>query len=167
MPSAIGKRTKLAPLALQSMKTSGPVFRSFSVRDLGPPSGTGLKQLVFHNHSRSYRVKEVPEVCGFAIRDFQEFDGSLWVATELGLSRLTQRDGLQWTNDVPDLSDPMLMRQVECDDLFAELLSSKKFAETEGFDLGFAFDVFWERLSDLWPEFVRRYLRELHGLQPE
>ena len=133
----------------------------------GPESGTGLKRLVFHDNSDSYRVEEVPEVCGFAIRDFQEFEGSLWVATELGLSRLSEQDGEHWTNFVPDMSDPSLMREVECDDLYAELLSSKTFAETEGFDLGYAFDDFWKRLSELRPEFVRRHLRKLHGLSPE
>lgn len=129
----------------------------------GPGSGTGLKQLFFHEYSKWYRVKEVPEVCGFAIRDFQEYDGSLWVATELGLSRLTEKDGLLWTNFVPDLANPSLMREVQCDDLYAELLSSKAFAESEGFDMGFAFDDFWNRLTELRPGFTRRYLRELHG----
>ena len=133
----------------------------------GPPSGTGLKKLVFHDYTKEYRVEEVPEVCGFAIRDFQEFDGSLWIATELGLSRLTEQDGLHWANFVPDLSDPSLVREVRCDDLYAELLSSNEFAQTEGFDIGYAFDVFWERLSELRPQFVRRYLRELHGLSVE
>lgn len=133
----------------------------------GPGSGTGLKRLVFHERSQWYRVKEVPEVCGFAIRDFQEFEGSLWVATELGVSRLIEQDDLRWTNFVPDLEDPSLMREVQCDDLYAELLSSEKFAETEGFDMGFAFDVFWRRLAELRPGFTQRYLRKLHGHEQE
>jgi hypothetical protein len=141
--------------------------QTFLAECAGPPSGTGLKQLVFHDYSESYRVKEVPEVCGFAIRDFQEFEGELWVATELGLSRLTEQDGLRWTNFVPDMSGSSLVREVQCDDLYAELLSSKTFAGTEGFDLGYAFDDFWERLSELRPEFVRQHLRELHGVSSE
>lgn len=131
----------------------------------GPAPGTGLKQLYYHDYSREYRVKEVPEVCGFAIRDFQEFDGALWIASELGLARLNANDGLEWTNYVPDLADPRLMREVECDALYAELLSSERFANTEGFDIGFAFEVFWDRLMALRPAFARRYLRELHGLE--
>lgn len=133
----------------------------------GPPSGTGLKMLSFHQYSKSYRVEEVPDVCGFAIRDFQEHDGALWVATELGLSRLTENNGLHWANYVPDLDDPALMRPVECDALYAELLSSREFAETEGFDIGNAFDVFWDRLSELRPGFVQQYLRELHGMNSD
>lgn len=133
----------------------------------GPPPGTGLKRLSFHQYLQRYQVEEVPEVCGFAIRDFQEFDGGLWVATELGLSRLVEDNGRHWTNYVPDLDDSSLMRKVDCDALYAELLSSREFAETEGFDIGNAFDVFWNRLSELRPNFVRRYLRELHSISPE
>ena len=130
----------------------------------GPAPGTGLKKLWLHPNLNRYQVAEVPEVCGFAVRDFQEFDGALWVATELGLSRLVEDDGLHWTNFVPDLADASLMREVQCDTLYTELLSSQEFAETEGFDIGYAFDAFWERLNELRPEFVRRYLRELHGI---
>lgn len=133
----------------------------------GPPAGTGLKQLVFHEFSKSYRVKEVPEVCGFAIRDFEQYHGALWVATELGLSRLTDDGELSWSNYVPDLDDPSFMRELSCDVLYAELLSSQEFADTEGLDLGFAFDDFWNRLSQLRPQFVRRYLRELHDIEPQ
>ena len=133
----------------------------------GPTSGTGLKMLSFHQYWKRYQVEEVPEVCGFAIRDFQEHDGALWVATELGISRLTEDNGLHWANYVPDLDDPELMRPVECDALYAELLSSREFAETEGFDIGNAFDVFWDRLSEHRPDFVREYLRELHGINSD
>ncbi len=135
----------------------------------GPAPGTGLKRLYVHPYSKRYQVEEISAVCGFAIRDFQEHDGALWVATELGLSRLTDsdNDGLQWANYVPDLKDPSLMRPVACDALYVELLSSQKFAETEGFDIGNAFDVFWERLGELRPDFVRRHLRRLHGITTE
>lgn len=133
----------------------------------GPTPGTGLKKLKYYPHSDFYGVDEVPEVCGFAIRDFQEFDGALWIATELGLSKLVDDDGAVWTNFVPDLDHPELLRQVSCDAFYTELLTSSRFAEIEGFDIGNAFDVFWKRLSTLRPNFARRYLRELHGHSAE
>lgn len=120
----------------------------------GPAPGSGLKRL------KRNSIVEVPEVCGFAIRDFQEFDGALWVATELGLSR--RKDGV-WTNYIPDMDHPGLLRETTCDDLYTELLTSAEFAKFEGFDIGNAFDIFWERLSVLRPNFTRRYMRELHG----
>ena len=113
---------------------------------------------------RTYnRVYEVPEVCGFAVRDFEEFQGALWAATELGLSKLVDDDGPKWINYVPDLNDPAWFREITCDALYAELLESEEFAETEGFDMGYAFDVFWKRLTTLRPAFARRHLRKLHG----
>jgi len=127
----------------------------------GPPSGEGLKRL--KQFTDSYGVEEVPEVCGFAVRDFQELNGALWVATELGLSKLTDDGGPIWTNFVPDLNHRDLMRQVTCDALYEELLKSTRLANTTGFDIGNAFDVFWERVSTLRPDFARRYLRKLHG----
>ena len=128
----------------------------------GPHSGTGLKRLRHYEPRDWYTVEEVPAACGFAVRDFQEFDGALWVATELGLSKLVDEDGLVWTNFVPDLAEPELFREIDCDDLYTELLTSDEFANIEGFDIGNAFDIFWERLSKLRPKFTRRYMRELH-----
>lgn len=132
----------------------------------GPAAGTGLKTLQFNTYAQNYELEPVSEVCGFAIRDFQEFGGSLWVATDFGVSRLTTGESSKWTNFVPDLESETLMREVECDSIYAELLSSEEFANTEGFDLGFAFQDLWKRLRNHRPEFVRRHLRELHGLAP-
>ena len=129
----------------------------------GPAQGVGLKKLEHHRGQDNYVAYDVPEVCGFAIRDFQEFDGALWVATELGLSKLTDDGGPRWKNFVPDLEHPDFMRQTTCDDLYVELLQSKRLADTAGFDIGNAFDVFWKRVSTLRPGFATRYLRELHG----
>ena len=130
----------------------------------GPPGGTGLKRVQYYPQSDFYTLKDVPEACGFAIRDFQEFGGALWVATDLGLSRLTTDGGRRWTNFMPDLEDPGLMREVGCDELYESLLHSDDLANTAGLDLGNAFDGFWRQLAILRPDFMRRYMRKLHGL---
>lgn len=129
----------------------------------GPSPGGGMKRLGTQRGRDYHRAYEVPEVCGFAVRDFQEFHGALWAATELGLSKLVDDDGPKWINYVPDLNDPAWFRELTCDELYSELLESEEFAETEGFDMGYAFDVFWERLTTLRPAFTRRHLRKLHG----
>ncbi|MEM8682186.1 MAG: hypothetical protein AAGF72_02080 [Pseudomonadota bacterium] len=129
----------------------------------GPAPGAGMRRL-YRSPYLDYAVAEnVPEVCGFAIRDFQEFDGALWAATELGLSRLTDEEGPVWSNFVPDLDDPALFRELSCDELYIELLSSEEFANVAGLNVGNAFDAFWKRLSVLRPGFTVRYLRKLHG----
>jgi len=73
----------------------------------GPPGGSGLKYLKYWEYSDIYALEEVPEVCGFAIRDFQEFRDALWVATDLGISKLTNAEDLRWDSFVPDLSSPV------------------------------------------------------------
>lgn len=133
----------------------------------GPPSGGGMKRLDRYQDTDHYTAEDVPEVCGFAVRDFQEFNDALWVATELGLSKLAHSSDPEWVNFVPDLNDPGLMRELSCDELYKELLSSSRLAETAGFDIGNAFNVFWQRLSQLRPEFITRYVRELHNLPTE
>ena len=55
------------------------------------------------------------------------------------------------------------MRATSCEDLYVELLTSSEFAQMAGFDLGNAFDGFWKTLSELRPDFMRRYMRKLHG----
>lgn len=85
------------------------------------------------------------------------------MVADLGISKLANDGTLVWTNYVPDLSHPDLMREISCDQLYADLLSSNEFAAIAGFDIGNAFDVFWQRLTSLRPEFMRRYMRELHG----
>ncbi len=129
----------------------------------GPQSGVGLRKLVHYPAYDHYVVDDVPEVCGFAIRDFQEFAGALWVATELGLSKLVDDDGPRWSNYLPDPDHADLMREATCEEIYVELLRSKRLAETAGFDIGNAFDVFWQRLSRLRPDFAIQYLRQLHG----
>ena len=114
---------------------------------------------------REIGIHLAPEICGFAVRGMVEHDGQLWVATDLGLSVGTEQDEgtVAWTNYVPDLEHELLMRPVACYDLYEELLRSPRIATDFGFDMGYAFEDFWRRLSSLRHEFVRDYLRKLHG----
>lgn len=131
----------------------------------GPPPGVGLRRLAeIYDEAVATHV---PEVCGFAIRDFEEFAGSLWVATELGLSRLNADPGSEWVNFVPDLDHPGLFRQVTCEDLYGDLLRSPVMAQAASLGIGNAFDAFWNRQRELRPDFVRRYIRKLHGHEVE
>jgi hypothetical protein len=96
------------------------------------------------------------------------FRGDLWVASDLGLARAQGAESgpVVWQNFVPDLNDERLMRPVACDALYEELLRSPILATTRGFDLGYAFEEFWNTLSKVRPAFVSRYPRRLHGLEP-
>jgi len=135
----------------------------------GPQNGFGLKRydLGWSNREDHY-VRDVPEVCGFAIRKFAVFDGDLWVATDLGLARSskTEEGNIKWQNYVPDLGDERKMRPVECEDLYEELLRSPRIATDTVFTSGYAFEEFWRQLADIRPDFASQYLRRLHGHEP-
>jgi hypothetical protein len=59
--------------------------------------------------------------CGFSVHDLALDAESLWVATDLGLSRWDRRTE-KWESFVPDLDDPVLMRPTTCEALYTELL---------------------------------------------
>ncbi len=134
----------------------------------GPQNGFGLKRYDLAWSKEHNIVRDVPEICGFAVRKFAVFDGDLWVATDLGLARSTKplEGKLKWQNYVPDLSDERKMRPVECADLYEELLRSRRIATDTAFDMGYAFEDFWGRLTDLRPGFTSQYLRRLHEHEP-
>ena len=66
-----------------------------------------------------------PEVCGFVVHDMLRVEDKLWVATDLGLTEITDPGGLfpsGFRNFVPDSKAPNRVREVTCEDLYDELL---------------------------------------------
>lgn len=131
----------------------------------GLQNGYGLQRFNLLDQNSYGFADDVPEVCGFAVRKFVVFDGDLWVASDLGLARSRRaKDGkLMWQNYVPDSENEYTMRPVECPDLYEELLHSSRIVMEDPLHMGFAFDDFWYRLSQLRREFVASYLRKLHN----
>ena len=61
-----------------------------------------------------------PEVCGFVVHDMLRVEDKLWVATDLGLTEITDPGGLfpsGFRNFVPDSKAPNRVREVTCEDL--------------------------------------------------
>ena len=108
--------------------------------------------------------------CGFLVSDMLVHSDSLWIATELGLSKVSKSSDrfkkFEWTNYVPtdDPEDPM--REVTCDELYAELLRSEDLASAPPNDDGYPYGVLWQRISKLRPDFAWQYVRKLNGLEP-
>ena len=132
----------------------------------GPASGYGIRRLDLKSPDPS--VVDVPEVCGFAVREMLVFDDELWIATELGLARAKKRQDKRqvWENYVPDLAYEGLMRPVTCEALYAELLRSPRSVTDTAFDSD-VFEDLWTRLRELRSTFIQRYLRQLHGHDPQ
>ena len=128
----------------------------------GPEDGFGVTR--FDLRMKEPRDREVNEVCGFAIRKMIKHDNQLWIATDLGVS-VGQEDlngEVEWQNYVPDIENEQVLRPVECDQLYKELLKSSRLASATGFDMGYGFEDLWRKLNGR-PGFKTKYLRELHG----
>jgi len=110
------------------------------------------------------------EGCGFLVSDMLVHSGSLWIATELGLSKVTKSDErfnkFKWTNYVPTGDNDHPMREVSCDELYEELLQSAKLASAPPNDDGYPYGVLWQRINKLRPNFAWQYIRKLNGLAP-
>ncbi len=110
--------------------------------------------------------------CGFLVSDMLVHADSLWIANELGLSRVRLSGSsarfrrFAWTNYVPSGNPGNPMREVTCDELYEELFQSPELAAGPPNDEGHPYGVLWSRISELRPHFAWQYVRKLNGLEP-
>ena len=110
--------------------------------------------------------------CGFLVSEMVVHSDSLWIATELGLSKVTLSGSsarfkkFDWTNYVPTGDDNNPMREVTCDELYEGLFQSQELAAAPPNDDGYPYGVLWGRISKLRPNFAWQYVRKLNGLEP-
>ncbi len=111
----------------------------------------------------------VMETCGFIVSDMVVHDDSLWIATEMGLSRVSKSGDrykpFTWKNYVPTGNSENPMREITCDQLYAELFQSSDLASATPNDSGHPYGVLWHRVSKLRPNFAWQYVRRLNGLE--
>ena len=133
----------------------------------GSYDGIGVLSAEFANDQ--LYAGRVMETCGFIVSDMLVHDDSLWIATEMGLSKVSKSGDrykpFNWTNYVPtgDEEDPM--REVTCDEVYEELFQSTDLASALPNDSGHPYGVLWHRVSKLRPNFAWRYVRKLNGLE--
>ena len=110
--------------------------------------------------------------CGFQVSDMVVYSDALWIATELGLSKVSlsgsryQYKKFDWTNYIPTGDAEKPMREVSCDDLYEELFQSEELAAAPPNDDGPPYAVLWGRISKLRPNFAWQYVQKLNGLKP-
>ena len=66
-------------------------------------------------------------MCGFAVHDMKVWNNALWVASDMGVSvRTPETKGNPkvWSHYVPSKDNSKSLREVECLDLYEELLMS-------------------------------------------
>ena len=100
-------------------------------------------------------------MCGFVVHDLYPVGDSLWVATDMGLTRVRDAGARRPTfeNYVPDPSLPGGLKKVTCDELYRGLLAS---LSSEQNMLGES-PLYWfvGSLVAHSPRFAERTLREL------
>lgn len=136
--------------------------------ECGTGMGVGvLNGLVTNN----YLYTNSAGTCGFMVSDMVVHSDALWIATELGLSKVelsgsrSDYTKLKWTNYVPTGDSEKPMREVTCGELYGELLQSEELASAPPNDSGYPYGVLWNRINQLRPNFAWQYVRRLNGLE--
>lgn len=140
--------------------------------ECGTGIGVGVLSAFFANNEMYADWTLGAGTCGFQVADMVVHSDALWIATELGLSKVSlsgsryHYEKFVWTNYVPTGDAARPMREVTCDQLYEELFQSEELATAPANDDGPPYAVLWSRISELRPNFAWQYVRKLNGLNP-
>ncbi len=136
--------------------------------ECGTGVGVGVLSAYFANDT--LYADRAMDSCGFLVSDMVAHSGSLWISTEMGLSKVSKSNDkykpFQWTNYVPTGDNQNPMREVSCDELYDELFRSADLASAPPNDSGYPYEQLWRRISKLRPNYAWQYVRKLNGLAP-
>ncbi len=145
-----------------------------SYGECGTYVGNGLLSAFFINDN-SY-AERVLDNCGFLVSDMLVHSDALWIATEMGLSKVTRSNDrlsngqfkkFDWVNFVPTADENEPMRVTSCNELYEELFQSTDLASAPSNDSGHPYAQLWNRVSRLRPNFAWQFVRKLNGLEPD
>lgn len=94
--------------------------------------------------------------CGFVIHDLLWRKGSLWVATDIGLSRWDSKKD-KWTHYLPDINDPKKVAVNSCSVFYRQLLSTLPKNETWLDESRSYYQVLYDNLKEFRPDFIKEY----------
>ena len=140
--------------------------------ECGTGVGVGVLSAFFDNDEMYADWTLGAGTCGFQVSDMVVYADALWIATELGLSKVSLSGSkyrykkFTWTNYVPTGGVDNPMREVTCDVLYEELFQSEELASAPPNDDGPPYAVLWGRISKLRPNFAWQYVQKLNGLKP-
>ncbi len=101
--------------------------------------------------------------CGFIINDLLLQGDDLWVATDLGLSRLN-RKLKKWDHYLPDPDAITPMRQTTCAKLYTGLLDTLPKKSDTNLDFEGAYIQQFNSLAHFRPDFLRGYVKKKPSL---
>jgi len=113
---------------------------------VGDPPALGLLKYDWGSKTLS-QFKSVNEgPCGFAIHDLLWHNGSLWVATDIGLSRWIKENN-QWLHYIPDKNNPSQVSTKSCPEIYNDVLHEIAISEwcNRGYECGSTFMYYLER----------------------
>ena len=136
--------------------------------ECGTSVGVGILSAYFANDT--VYADWVMDSCGFLVSDMLVHSDALWIATEMGLSKVSRSKDrfkrFDWTNYVPTDDENEPMREVSCDELYEDLFKSAELASAPSNDSGHPYGQLWQRISKLRPNFAWQYVRKLNGHAP-
>jgi hypothetical protein len=115
------------------------------------PPALGLLKYDWSNNKLT-QFKSVNEgPCGFVIHDLVWKNGSLWVATDIGLSRWIKEND-QWVHYLPDKKDPSLVVTMSCPAIYTYLF--REFNNIKWCNMGYNCDKqLLDNLKSFRPEY--------------
>ncbi len=140
--------------------------------ECGTGIGVGVLSAYFDNDRMYADWTLGAGTCGFQVSDMVVYSDALWIATELGLSKVSLSGSpyysrkFDWTNYVPTGDAEKPMREVSCGELYEELFASEELAAAPPNDDGSPYAVLWGRIGKLRPDFAWQYVQKLNGLEP-
>ena len=140
--------------------------------ECGTGVGVGVLAGPFYNGELYADLATGSGTCGFLVSDMVVHSDSLWIGTEIGLTKVSLSgskhlyEKFEWTNYVPTGDAEPPMREVTCDDVYEELFESEELANAPANDDGPPYAVLWGRISKLRPNFAWQYVQKLNGLKP-
>jgi len=127
---------------------------------MGLPPKVGLVAYKWSGEGGLSTYRGGRQICGFVVHDLQPVGDSLWVATDMGLTRVDKpgSDIPEFKNFVPDPASATGVREVNCRELYRELLMSLPMEPNALGESPFSWLV--ESLVSQNPWLARGFLRE-------
>lgn len=101
--------------------------------------------------------------CGFIINDLLLQGDHLWVATDLGLSKLN-RKSLRWDHYLPDPETSPPMHKTTCAKLYNTLLDTLPKEQDTNLDFEGSYIQLFNSLAHFRPDFLRGYVKKKPSL---
>jgi len=123
---------------------------------MGHPPALGLIKYDWHTKSlTSYKGKNKGP-CGFIMHDLLWAQGFLWVATDVGISRLNSKDD-KWTHYLPNWKPPYNVKEGTCESFYRDTLNSLPKDEAWFDESKSYYQIFYESLKIFRPDFINYY----------